>query len=63
MRGALHKALMLAVFAALLVSCSDGFPKEFQAPEFTLKAPMTGAEVSLSDLEGRPVILYWFASW
>jgi len=54
----------LFVSAFLLVfSCSEGFPPEFPAPDFTLKSPMTGAEVGLKDIKGRPAIMYWFASW
>jgi peroxiredoxin len=51
------------VFSAFVISCSDGFPPEFPAPDFTLKAPLTGEEVSLSTFKGKPVIIYWFASW
>jgi hypothetical protein len=46
-----------------VVSCSDGFPPEFPAPEFSIKSPLTGNEVSLDSVKGRPVVIYWFASW
>lgn len=63
MRKSLAKAIVFASLVVLAVACSDGFPKEFEAPDFTLKSPMTGTEVTLYDLKGRPVIIYWFASW
>ena len=34
----------------------------FSAPEFTLRS-LSGAEVSLSDFKGKPVILNFWASW
>lgn len=46
-----------------VLSCSDGFPPEFPASDFTLKSPLTGNEASLSAVKGKPVIIYWFTSW
>jgi len=52
-----------ALFALILtMACSSG-PAEFPAADFTLKSPMTDRSVAFSDLKGRPVIIYWFASW
>ncbi len=50
--------------AALLIlaACSSG-PSEFPAADFTLKSPVTDRQVSLAELKGRPVIIYWFTSW
>jgi len=59
----MRRILKVLVLAALLVACSGGFPDEFAAPDFTLTAPMTGNQVTLYDFKGKPVILYWFASW
>jgi len=59
-------AYILIIFfglSLLLGGCSDGFPPEFPAADFSLKAPLTGKEVSLESLKGRPIIIYWFASW
>jgi hypothetical protein len=56
-------ACALMLFGAFVLSCSDGFPPEFPAPDFTLKGPLTGEDVSLSTFKGTPVIIYWFASW
>lgn len=53
----------LVLFCASVIACSDGFPPEFPAADFTLKSPQTGTVVSLSALKGKPVVIYWFASW
>ena len=59
-----HRRWIFALlFLFVLSSCSDGFPPEFPAPDFTLKSPVTKTKVRLSDLKGRPVVMYWFASW
>jgi hypothetical protein len=63
MRTQTATVLLFAAIVALVVACSGGFPDEFDAPDFTLTSPMTGEEVTLYDLKGRPVILYWFTSW
>ncbi|MBI5101339.1 MAG: hypothetical protein HZB33_05840 [Nitrospirae bacterium] len=52
-----------AILGITLLSCSGGFPPEFPAADFTLKSPLTGSEVTLSSLSGKPVIIYWFTSW
>lgn len=36
--------------------------KGFQPPDFTLEIP-TGESVSLSDYEGQPVLIFFWASW
>ena len=53
------------VLACLLLAfaCSDGFPPEFPAADFMLKSPLTNSQVSLADIKGKPVIIYWFTSW
>jgi len=53
----------LLVLCAAMLSCTAGLPPEFPAPDFSLKSPLTGTEVSLASLKGKPVILYWFTSW
>jgi hypothetical protein len=55
--------LAALILAAVLLACSGGFPDEFEAPDFTLEAPLSGNDVTLYDLKGKPVIIYWFASW
>jgi len=59
----MRAAVKLLLVALLLVACSGGFPKEFAASDFTLSSPMTGNDVTLFDLKGKPVIIYWFTSW
>jgi hypothetical protein len=54
-------ALVLVLIS--VIACSDGFPPEFPAPDFTLKSPLTDTAVSFSELKGKPVVIYWFASW
>jgi cytochrome oxidase Cu insertion factor (SCO1/SenC/PrrC family) len=54
---------LLAILLLFVVACSGGLPPEFPAPDFTLKSPMTGKKASLSELKGRPIIIYWFTSW
>lgn len=61
-KGVRQASILLAV-CILLLACSDGFPPEFPAADFTLKSPLTGKQVSLEDIKGRPVIIYWFTSW
>ena len=56
------KTASLIAFSAALLACSSG-PAEFPAPDFTLKSPMSGQQVSFSELKGRPILIYWFASW
>jgi hypothetical protein len=55
--------LPLALFALLALSCSDGFPPEFPAPDFTVKDVVGGGDISLADHKGSPVLIYFFASW
>ncbi len=55
--------LVLAGLFLFVLSCSKGLPPEFPAPDFTLKSPTTKRKVTLKDLKGRPVLVYWFTSW
>jgi len=61
LKGILAGAFVL--FCVSVIACSDGFPPEFPAVDFSLKSPLTGNVVNLSDLKGKPVVIYWFASW
>jgi len=56
------KRLGVVIFLFVL-SCSGGLPKEFPAPEFSFKDLTSGKEINLSDYKGRPLMLYFFASW
>lgn len=56
--------LSFVVLSCLAVTaCSDGLPKEFPAPDLTVKDVFTGHTISLTEYRGRPVVLYFFASW
>jgi len=44
-------------------ACSRSVPAEFVAPDFTMEDLMTGKNIQLSQYRGRPVLLYFFASW
>lgn len=55
--------LPLVLFFVFFLACSDGFPPEFPAAEFKLKSPLTGTEVSLDTIKGKPAVIYWFTSW
>jgi len=56
-------ACALVLFCASVIACSDGFPPEFPAADFTLKSPLTDKQVGLADVRGKPVVIYWFTSW
>jgi len=60
-----RSTLLLAVIAAAVLagSCTRGLPPEFLAPDFTLEDLYTGKEIHLAEYQGRPVLLYFFASW
>jgi hypothetical protein len=57
------RAPIVVITLLFIFSCSDAFPPEFPVPEFSLKSPLTGKEVTLDTVKGRPTIIYWFASW
>ncbi len=62
----MHRARLIAAFAVLVFiasACGDGLPPEFPAKDFSLKSPISGQELTLSSIKGKPVMLYWFASW
>jgi len=55
--------VVLSLCCAAILSCSGGLPSEFPAPDFAIKDVFTGKDIVLSAYKGRPVILYFFASW
>ncbi len=54
--------LVLSVFM-ITAACSRGPAVPFPAFDFTLEDVFTGEEIHLAELKGRPVLLYYFASW
>ena len=66
MRSAVQKYYLLLLFMSvttLMASCSQGPPVPFPAFDFTVEDIFTGQEIHLEDLKGRPVLVYFFASW
>lgn len=55
-------AVAFLICAAFLLSCSKVQVEGLPAPDFTLERFDKGS-LSLSEFKGRPVVLYWFASW
>jgi uncharacterized protein (DUF779 family) len=53
---------LLAVFFTA-GACSGGPPVPFPAFDFTVVDLFTGEDIHLNDLKGRPVLIYFFASW
>ncbi|HAG50155.1 MAG: hypothetical protein A2X87_02770 [Deltaproteobacteria bacterium GWC2_42_51] len=55
---------LIAIFLCIVVSvsCSKVEVEGLPAPEFTAQT-FSGDSLSLSEFKGKPVILYWFASW
>ena len=55
--------LFFVILLATNASEMRGFPKEFPAIDFTLGDIFGGDDLTLSDYSGRPIIIYFFASW
>ncbi len=60
----LWRKLFLGTLLCLAVTaCGKSVPiVDRPAPEFTLDL-LEGGQLSISELRGKPVILYFFASW
>ncbi len=66
MKRGLIVLIVLGVLTGLFLfslTKTKGLPERFPAPDFTLKDIFTGNNINLSDYKGRPIILYFFASW
>ena len=62
----LNKAYALFLVLSVLMmmtACSKGPDVPFPAVDFTLEDVFTGDEIHLAGYQGRPVLLYFFASW
>lgn len=53
---------MLLISLSLFLSCAKVQVEGLPASDFTA-ARFDGSSLYLSEFKGRPVILYWFASW
>jgi peroxiredoxin len=47
----------------MMAACSKGPDVPFPAVDFILDDIFTGDEIHLAGYSGRPVLLYFFASW
>ncbi len=52
----------LSALFVIIAACSS-LPDEFPAFDFTVDDVFTGEEIHLAALKGRPVLIYFFASW
>ncbi len=62
----LSKVHEIIFFTAILISagaCSQGPPVPFPAFDFVVEDLFTGEEIHLAEMKGRPVLVYFFASW
>ncbi len=57
--------LVVLVFAGivLLSYSGGGLPKEFPAPDFAIDEIFHENTILFSEYHGRPLLLYFFASW
>ena len=66
MTRSLQKVYALFLVLSLLIlmtACSKGPDVPFPSVDFTLEDIFTGEEINLASYHGRPVLLYFFASW
>ena len=55
--------IVLFVLSMFIASCGKGQSLiENKAPDFTLNM-IDGGQIGLTELTGKPLILYFFASW
>ncbi len=57
-----NHAIFLLCFVFSLLSCGQIEIEGKEAPQFTV-SKIDGGEISLSEMKGKPVMLYWFAGW
>jgi len=56
--------LLFIMFVLIFApSCTQGPPVPFPAIDFTVEDVFTGEDIHLEELNGRPVLIYFFASW
>ena len=58
-----YSLLLLSTIILLAAACTSGPAVPFPAGDFALEDVFTGEEIHLAELKGRPVLLYFFASW
>jgi cytochrome oxidase Cu insertion factor (SCO1/SenC/PrrC family) len=58
-----RKVIFLLTFVTAISACSQGPPVPFPAFDFSVEDLFSGEEIHLAELKGRPVLIYFFASW
>ncbi|MBI3754314.1 MAG: hypothetical protein HY266_09800 [Deltaproteobacteria bacterium] len=60
----MKKSYLVIILMSLsfFLSCAKVQVEGLPAPDFVSER-FNGGSLSLSEFKGRPVILYWFASW
>ena len=53
--------IMVLALAGIAISCNSSLLSE-KAPDFTLPT-LTGSDITLSELEGTPIVLNFWATW
>ncbi len=59
----IYRLLFLLSLLIFIAACTKGPPVPFPAFDFTLEDVFTGEDIHLAELKGKPVLLYYFASW
>jgi hypothetical protein len=59
----LYALFLLLALCFVTLSCSGGPPVPFTAFDFTVEDVFTGEEIHLAELQGKHVLIYFFASW
>ena len=61
--GGLYGVFILVLLATAMPGMVGGLPDEFPAVDFEVDDVFGGGPVRYEDYRGRPVIIYFFASW
>jgi cytochrome oxidase Cu insertion factor (SCO1/SenC/PrrC family) len=61
--GTARNIFFLLTFAVAIIACSKGPPVPFPAFDFSVEDLFSGEEIHLAGLKGKPVLIYFFASW
>lgn len=59
----LYKLLLMSLVLMFALSCTQGPPVPFPAIDFSVEDVFTGEAIHLEELKGRPILIYFFASW
>ncbi len=59
----IYRLIFILSLLIFIIACTKGPPVPFPAVDFSLEDVFTGEDIHLAELKGRPVLLYYFASW